>query len=91
MLGTKTQRAARERNLHKCYDIFDEVLGTRSLVQLCEVRGSGQPCTPIEYHEAITQISQSQRMKLPSTPTPQLIKEKTLRKMRLQQVKIEKK
>ncbi len=38
----KNKKSGSARNLPKYYDIFDEVLGTRSVVQLEEVRGSGQ-------------------------------------------------
>ena len=38
----KNKNSGAARNLPKYYKIFDEVLGTRSLVQLSEVRESGQ-------------------------------------------------
>ena len=38
----KNKKSGSGKNLPKYYDIFDEVLGTRSLVQLGEVRESGQ-------------------------------------------------
>lgn len=53
----KNKKSGSGKNLPKYYDIFDEVLGTRSLVQLGEVRESGQRHPPAEFEEATALVT----------------------------------